>query len=189
MVSVPSLPLFVTILFRGMPGLWQGRHRLVLCWLIVMLALFPGRKTWEELARWTPGSSTAWRLRRLLKAASWHIHLLVEWWGQEACNTLPPPKDGTLLLVGDGSVKPKRGTQHPMAQKGRKSEHQPWFLGVRFARLSAPGDGYRLPVACRLIRPTTHPEYRTEHALCREMVHHCVPPAWAMRVSVAGDAA
>ena len=94
MVSVPSLPLFVTILFRGMPGLWQGRHRLVLCWLIVMLALFPGRKTWEELARWTPGSSTAWRLRRLLKAASWHIHLLVEWWGQEACNTLTPPRTG-----------------------------------------------------------------------------------------------
>jgi len=189
MVSVPYLPLFVTILFRGMPGMWKGRHRLVLCWLIVMQALFPGRKTLEELARWTPGSITAWRFRRLLKAAYWNIHLLVEWWGQEAFNTLPPPKDGTLFLVGDGSVKPKRGTQNPMAQKGRKSEHQPWFFGVRFALLIATWDGYRLPVAFRLIRPKTHPEYRTENALFREMVHHFGPPAWAMRVIVEGDAA
>jgi hypothetical protein len=129
MVRVTYLPLFVTVLFRGMPGMWKGRHRLVLCWLIVMQALCPGRKTLEALARWTPSSITAWRLRRLLKATSWNIPLLVEWWGQEACNALPPPKDGTLYLVGDGSVKPKRGAQHPVAQKGRKSEHQPWFGG------------------------------------------------------------
>src|SRR5438552_10965061 len=189
MVRVTDLPLFVTILFRGMPGMWKGRHRLVLCWLIVMPALFPGRKTLEELARWTPGSITAWHLRRLRKAAYWHSHLLVEWWGQEAFNTLPPPKDGTLFLVGDGTAKPKRGTQNPMAQKGRTSEQQPGFFGVRFARLIATGDGYRFPVAFRLIRPKTHPEYRTENALFREMVRHFVPPAWAMRVMVEGDAA
>jgi Transposase DDE domain len=189
MIAVTYLPLFVTILFRGMPGLWKHRHRLVLCWLIVMQALFPGRKTLEELARWTPGSITAWRLRRVLKAAYWNVHLLVAWWVQEAFTTLPPPKDGTLSLVGDGSVKPKRGTQNPVAQKGRKSEHQPWFWGVRFALLIATWDGYRFPVAFRLIRPKTHAEYRTENALFREMVHHFVPPAWAKRVIVAGDAA
>ena len=58
-------------------------------------------------------------------------------------------------------MKPKQGTQNPMAQKGRKSEHQPWFWGVRFALLVATWDGYRFPVAFRLIRPKTHPEYRT----------------------------
>jgi hypothetical protein len=189
MIAVTYLPLFVTLLFRGMPGLWKHRHRLVLCWLIVMQALFPGRKTLEELARWTPGSITAWRLRRVLKAAYWKIPLLVEWWVQEAFNPLPPPKDGTLSLVGDGSVKPKRGTQNPLAQKGRKSEHQPGVFGVRFALLIAPWDGYRFPVALRLIRPKTHPEYRTENALLREMVSHFVPPTWAKRVIVAGDAA
>ena len=90
MVSVTSLPLFVTILLRGMPGLWKGRHRFVLCWLIVMQALFPGRKTLEELARWTPGSLTAWRFRRVLKATYWNGHLLVARWVLEACTTLPP---------------------------------------------------------------------------------------------------
>jgi hypothetical protein len=189
MITVTYLPLFVTILLRGMPGIWKSRHRLLLCWLVFMQALYPGRKTWEELARWTPGSITVWRLRRVLKAAYWNIHLLVAWWGQEAFNSLPPPKDGTLYLGGDGSVKPKRGTQHPMAQKGRKSEHQPWFWGGRFALLIVTWDVYRFPVAFRLIRPKTHPAYQTENALFREMVSHFVPPAWATRVIVEGDAA
>jgi hypothetical protein len=147
MIAVTYVPRFGTILFRGMPGIWKGRHRLLLCGLVFMQALYPGRKPLAELARWTPGSITVWRLRRVLKAAYWNIHLLVEWWGQEAFTTLPPPKDGTLYLGGDGSVKPKRGRQHPMAQKGRKSEHQPWFWGVRFALVIATWDVYRLNVA------------------------------------------
>jgi Transposase DDE domain len=189
MITITYLPLFVTVLFRGMPGIWQSRHRLMLCWLVVLQALFPGRKTLEELARWTPAYVTVWRLRRLLKAAYWDVHLLVAWWVEEALRSLPPPTDGTLYLVGDGSVKPKRGTKNPLAQKGRKSEHQPWFFGVRFALLIATWDVYRLPVAFRLIRVKTHPAYRTENALFREMVQHFVPPPWATRVIVEGDAA
>jgi len=169
--------------------MWKSRHRLILCWLVFMQALYPGRKTLEELARWTPASITTWRFRRLLKASYWNIHVLAEWWVQEALNTLPPPTDGTLFLVGDSSEKPKRGTQNPLAQKGRKSKHHPWFFGIRFALLSVNWDVYRFPVAFRLIRPKTPPEYRTENALFREMVNHFVPPPWATRVIVAGDAA
>jgi Transposase DDE domain len=189
MITITYLPLFITLLFRGMPGMWKGRHRLILCWLIVMQALFPGRKTLEELARWTPGSITVWRLRRVLKAAYWDVHVLVAWWAAEALQTLPPPKDGTLHLVGDGSVKPKRGIQNPLAQKGRKSEHQPWFFGIRFALLIATWDVYRFPVAFRLIRRKTDSAYQTENALFREMVQRFVPPLWATRVIVEGDAA
>ena len=69
MVTVTSLPLCVMILLRGMPGLWQGRHRLVLGWLIGIQALVPGRKTLEERARWSPGAITVWRVRRVLTAA------------------------------------------------------------------------------------------------------------------------
>jgi DDE family transposase len=189
MVTVTYLPLFVTILFRGMPGMWKSRHRLILCWLVVLQALFPGRKTLAELARWSPASITVWRLRRVLKAAYWDVHLLVEWWAQEALNTLPPPKDGRLYVVGDGSEKPQRGLQNPLAQKGRKSEHHPWFFGIRFALLIVNWDVYRLPVAFRLIRPKRHPEYQTENALFREMVRAFTPPAWATTVIVEGDAA
>jgi Transposase DDE domain len=189
MITMTYLPLFITVLFRGMPGMWKSHHRLMLCWLVVMQALFPGRKTLEELARWTPGSITVWRLRRVLRAVYWDIHLLVDWWVQETLRTLPPPKDGTLYLVGDGSVKPKRGTKNPLAQTGRKSERQPWFFGIRFALLIVNWDVYRLPVAFRLMRRKTHPAYRTENALFREMVSHFVPPAWATQIIVEGDAA
>jgi len=79
-----------------MPGIWKSRHRLILCWLVFRQALYPGRKTLEERARWTPAQVTVWRLRRLLKASDWHVPLLMAWWAQEALATLPPPSDGTL---------------------------------------------------------------------------------------------
>jgi hypothetical protein len=188
MIKVTYLPLFVTLLFRGMPGMWKDRHRLILCWLVVMQALFPGRKTLAELARWTPAQITAWRFRRLLDAAYWDVHVLVEWWVQEALNTLPPPQDGILYVVGDGSEKPKRGKKNPLAQKGRKGTNKPWFFGVRFALLIVNWDSYRLPVAFRPIRPKTHPEYRQENDLFCDMVKSFIPPVWAHTVIVEGDA-
>jgi hypothetical protein len=98
MISLTYLPLCVTMLFRGMPDIWKGRHQLILCWLVCMQALSPGQKTLEELARWTPATLTAWRFRRLLQANSWSIHLLGTWWAEAALQTLPPPKDRTLHL-------------------------------------------------------------------------------------------
>lgn len=181
MVTVTYLPLCVTMLFRGMPGIWKGRHCLMLCWLVVMQALFPGQKTLAELARWTPVQVTAWRFRRLLTASYWHVPLLVAWWAQEALTTLPPPKDkdGNLYLVGDGSDKPKRGTQNPLAQKGRKSEHHPWFFGIRFALLIAQLG--RLSPAGSFSPHASHTPSGVSHsnALCRERFVAFPPPVWA----------
>jgi hypothetical protein len=154
-----------------------------------MHALFPGRKTLAELARWTPAQVTAWRWRRLLKASYWDVHLLIEWWFQEAMQTLPAPADGIVYLVGDGSDKSKRGKKNPLAQKGRKSPHKPWFFGIRFALLIVNWETYRLPAAFRLIRPKSHPEYQKENELFREMVTQFTPPSWAKVVVVEGDAA
>jgi hypothetical protein len=154
-----------------------------------MQALFPGCKTLAELARWTPAGVTAWRWRRVRKATYWAMHRLVEWWAQKALNTLPPPEDGVLTLTGDGSQADKRSAKNPMAQKGRQSEHHPWFVGLRFALLMVSWDVFRVPVAFRLIRPKTHPQYRTENALLRDMVMGFTPPAWATAVLVEGDAA
>jgi hypothetical protein len=189
MIPVTYLPAFVMALFQGMPGVWKSRHRVLLCWLMVMQALFPGRKTLAELARWTPGEVTVWRLRRLLKATYWDVHRLVEWWAQQALTLLPPPEDGVLTLIGDGSHKPKRGPHNPLAQTGRTSEHDPWFFGIRFALLIVSWDVFRFPVAFRLIRPKNHPHYRTENELFRDMVRGFTPPSWATDIVVEGDAA
>lgn len=153
MINITYLPVFVTQLFRGMPGIWKHQHRRMLIWLMVMQALFPGRKTVVELARWTPIDITEWRFRRLLKATYWDVHRLIDWWAHQVMAMLPPPEDGVLTLTGDGSDKPKRGKQNPVAQKGRKSQHDPWFFGIRFALLIVSWNVFRFPVAFRLIRP------------------------------------
>jgi hypothetical protein len=59
MIAFTYLPGFVTMVFRGMPNVWRGRHRLILCWLVFMQAVHPGRKTLEEMAKWTPATITA----------------------------------------------------------------------------------------------------------------------------------
>jgi hypothetical protein len=143
----------------------------------------------EEMARWTPATITAWRFGRLLKATYWNMHLLVQWLAQDIVATLPPPTNGVLYLFGDGSHADKRGTKNPVAQKGRTSQHHPWFFGLRFVLLMAAWDGYRVPVGVRLMLPKCHADYRSENVVLRAMVAAFVPPSWAKLVVVGGDAA
>jgi hypothetical protein len=76
-----------------------------------------------------------------------------------------------------------------VVQKGRISQHHPWFFGLRFVLLIAAWDGYRVPVSFRIIVPKRHAASRSEHALFRDMVEAFVPPSWAKLVIVGGDAA
>jgi len=137
LIAFTSLPGCVITVLRGMPTGWRGRHRRIFCWLIFMQAVHPGRKTLTEMARWTPASITAWRFGRLRKAAYGNVHLLVSWFAQDLLVTLPPPANGILSLFGDGSHADQRGTKNPVAQKGRISQHHPWFFGLRFVLLMA----------------------------------------------------
>lgn len=114
LIAFTSLPGAVTMVFRGMPTVWRGRHRLIFCWLIFMQAVSPGRKTWEEMARWTSATLTAWRFGRVRTAASWNVHLLVSWLAQDRVATLPPPTNGVLYLCGDGRHADTRGTKNPV---------------------------------------------------------------------------
>ena len=125
----------------------------------------------------------------MLKAVYWNVHLLVHWLAQDRVATLPAPANGILYLFGDGSHADKRGTKNPVAQKGRISQHHPWFFGLRFVLLMAAWDSYRIPVGFRLLLPKRHAGYRSENALFREMVGEFVPPSWATLVIVGGDAA
>jgi hypothetical protein len=189
LMAFTYLPGFVTLVFRGMPTVWRGRHRLLFCWLVFMQAVHPGRRTLEEMARWTPAAITAWRFGRLLKATYWHVHLIVSWLAQALLATLPPPTTGVLYLFGDGSHADKRGTKNPVAQQGRNHKQHPWFVGLRFSLLMAAWDGYRFPGGFRLILPKCPPGYHSENALFREMVEEFVPPNWATLVIVGGEAA
>src|SRR5438067_13222401 len=100
-VACTSLPGFVPLVLRGMPNGWRGRPRLLLCWLLFMHAVSPGRKTWEEMARWTPAAIPAWRFGRVLNAASWNVPRIVHWLVPDLLVTVPPPPKGILYLCGD----------------------------------------------------------------------------------------
>jgi hypothetical protein len=50
MMAFTYLPAFVMAYFKDMPGVWKSHHQLMLCWLIFMQAIHPGRKTF-----WTDG--------------------------------------------------------------------------------------------------------------------------------------
>ena len=128
MIAFTDLPSFVTVVWRGMPNVWRGRHRLLRCWLIFLQAIAPGRKTLEERARWAPATLTAWRFGRLLRAAYWHVPLLVSWLAHAILVALPAPTHGILYLVGDSRHADQRGSKNPVAQQGRQSQHHPWFF-------------------------------------------------------------
>jgi hypothetical protein len=189
MLLLTYLPAFITLVFRDRPGVWKSQHRLMRCWVVVMQALYPGRKPLEDLSRWSPAAVTSWRLRRLLKASYWSIHVLVAWLANDVIATLPPPENGVLCEIGDSSHVLKRGGKAPTAQRSRKSKGHPWFFGIRFVRLIVAWDVYRIPVAFRLILPKTHPDYRTENARFRDMLQAFTPPAWATWIIVLGHAA
>jgi hypothetical protein len=180
---------FVTMVLHGMPTVWRGRHRLILCWLVCMQAVHPGRKTLEEMARWAPATITAWHFGRLLKAAYGNVPLLVSWLVQEILATLPPPTNGVRYLCGDGRHADKRGIKNPVAQQGRISQHHPWFCGLCCVLLLAAWEGYRVPVSFRSIVPKRHAASRSDNAVFRAMGEAFVPSRWAKLVSVGGDAA
>jgi hypothetical protein len=189
LMACTSLPGCVTVGFRGLPTGWRGRHRLMCGGRVLLPAVHPGRHTLAELARWTPATLTAWRLGRLLTAASGHGPRLVSWWAQELWLPLPPPPHGVRSLWGDGSPADKRGTRHPVGQPGRLRPPPPWFWGVRFVVVLAAWAGSRVPVGWRLLLPTGHAHERSAQGVVRAMVDACVPPTWAQLRSVGGDAA
>jgi hypothetical protein len=98
LLACTSLPGCVTIVCRGMPTVWRGRHRLLFCWRICMPAVSPGRKTLAEMPRWTPATITAWRWGRVLTAASWHVCPSACAGGRRlACPRCPPQPTASCL--------------------------------------------------------------------------------------------
>lgn len=130
-----------------------------------------------------------WRLRRLLKAGYWSIHVVLSWFAWQVIETLPHPEDGIIYLITDGGHKDKRGKKNPAAQRGRKSKHHPWFFGIKFVVVMLAWDVYRIPVDFRIVLPKEHKDYKKENVLFREMFKSFTPPEWAKAIITVGDSA
>jgi hypothetical protein len=125
----------------------------------------------------------------LVAAGRWQGEQGLQWLVSEAWAAFPPPTEGVLSLVVARTLEGKRGKQNPLAKKGRRNEYAPFTFGSHVAIVIAQGAVYRLPPACRLVKPKTHPAYQSEKAWVREMFAQVILPAWCQHVGVVADAA
>src|SRR5919199_73450 len=116
------------------------------------------------MARFARGASPAWwaGVRRMTGGEPWHGSGSRDdrpcWrsWGPASTATLrslPPPPDGVLYLIGDSTLKPKRGRKPPLGHFTRHGEHEPYQFGFELVLLIASWDRVRVPVALGLLDP------------------------------------
>jgi Transposase DDE domain len=188
-MSLTRLPRCVSQCLRVLGPCFHHRHHLVFSWLLVLHLVYGDRANLKELRRHGPAHLAYQHYRRLLCAGYWCTKALLWWFADQALQAFPPPEDGILYLVGDSTLKGKRGPRHPVAQKTRLSQHHPYVFGFRIVILMAQWDTYRIPVDFALVRRTDDPAYQTENALFRHMLQAFRRPAWCQELIVTADAA
>jgi len=99
--------------------------------------------------------------------------------------SLPPPANRVLYLIGDSTLKSKRGRKHHLGHCTRHGEHEPYMFGFQMVVLIARWDGFLVPAALGLIDPQRR---RYQHLLFRQMLKDVVPPAWVRQTVVVADA-
>lgn len=163
----------------------QGRHFVLFCWLLVMLVINQGKGTLKELSRLMPQRIKYWALMRLVRSGWWDERALVTELSADALRHLPPPADGTLHLIGDATLKGKRGRKHPVGRTCRINEYARFCYGFEMIVLVAGWAHFRVPVAIAIIDPHRKGQ---QNILFRRMLREFVPPAWARAVVVEADA-
>jgi hypothetical protein len=98
--------------------------------------------------------------------------------------TLPPPADSVLSLIGESTLKDKRGRKHPLGHTTCHSEHDPYTFGFEMVLLIARWGRVRVPVALATIDPHIKGH---QNSLFRQMLKDVVPPTWARQVVVVAD--
>jgi hypothetical protein len=168
---------------------FRYRQHLVFSWLLVLHIVYGHRANVQALSRHSPGHLTYHHYRRLLCATYWCTKTLLWWFAAQAMRAFPPPDDGLLYLVGDSTLKGKRGAKPPVAHKTRLSQHHPYVFGFRLVVVMAQWNVYRIPVDFALVRRTGTPGSQPKNVLFRQMLRDFRPPVWCREVVVVADAA
>lgn len=163
----------------------QARHFVPLGWLLVGLILVPERGTLKGVSRLVPARPKYWALLRLVRSGWWDEHALVVAMSAEVLRTLPAAADGVLHMVGDATLKGKRGEQHPLGRLARINEYARYCFGFELVLLIASWGRFRVPVGVALIDPQRTGQ---QNELFRQMLADFVPPRWARQVIVEADA-
>jgi hypothetical protein len=158
-MSLTCLPRRVSQCLRVLGPCIHHRHHLVFSWLLVWHLVYGERANLRALARHGPAHLAYQHYRWLLCATYWCTKTLLWWFADQALQAFPPPEDGILYLVGDSTLKGKRGRKHPVGQQTRLGQHHPSVFGFRIVLLMVPWDVYRIPVDFALVRRTADAAY------------------------------
>ena len=163
----------------------QAQHFLVFCWLLVALIRTPGKGTLKGLRPYLPSKLPYWTTVRMVRSGQWDAQAVITDLAATTLRSLPPPSDGVLYLIGDSTLKSKRGRKHPLGHFTRHGEHEPYQFGFELVVLIASWDRWRIPVALGLIDPQRRGH---QNILFRQMLKDFVRPAWVRQVVVVADA-
>lgn len=182
---IPSKVYQVLYPFKKHFSCAQAQHFLVFCWLVVALIRAPGKGTLKGLRPYLPSKLHYWTTVRMVRSGQWDAQAVLTDLATATLRSLPPPTDRVLYLIGDSTLKPKRGRKHPLGHFTRHGERDPYLLGFELVLLIASWDRVRVPVALGLIDP----RYRGhQNSLFRQMLKAFVLPRWVQQVVVVADA-
>jgi Transposase DDE domain len=163
----------------------QAQHFVVFCWLLIAMIRDPGKGTLKGLGVYLPPTLRYWTTLRMVRSGQWDASTVITTLAATTLRTLPPPADGVLYLIGDSTLKEKRGRKHPLGRTTRHSEHDPYTFGFELVLLIASWGTVRVPLALGLIDPQCRGH---QNILFRQMLTEFVPPTWARHIVVVADA-
>ena len=163
----------------------QGRHFIIFSWLLVAIILDQGKGKIKGLTQIMPEKIKYWAVMRMIRSGLWDASAIMGEMVAQTLPMLPPPMDGIIYITGDSTIKGKRGKKHPLGYKTRVNSYAKYTFGFSVVLLVASWGRYRLPVAIAVVDPK-----RKGHIniLFRKMLREFVPPRWAKKVVVLGDA-
>ena len=116
--------------FKGHFRCAQGRHFLLFCWLLVALAVDQGKGTLKGLSRHLPARLRYWAVLRMVRSGQWDAQELLAEMVAQVLTWLPAPADGVLYLLGDSTLKEKRGHKHPVGRNVRLIEYAVYTFDI-----------------------------------------------------------
>jgi hypothetical protein len=182
---IPSKVYQVLFPFKRHFRCAQAQHFLVFCWLVIALIRAPGKGTLRGLKPYLPSKLHYWTAVRMVRSGQWDAQAVITDVAAATLRSLPRPTDGVLYLIGDSTLKPKRGRKHPLGHFTRHGEHEPYQFGFELVLLIASWDRFRVPVALGLIDPHCRGH---QNSLFRQMLKTFTPPGWVQQVVVVADA-
>ncbi len=188
MSPLTRVPPKVAYFLRGTRPLFRYRHHLIFCWTLVLILVYQDKATLCGLARFVPKHICEWHLRRFLYASYWCWRVLLYRLVDAVIAVLPPPEDGIVYAIGDGTYKDKTAQKHPLVKKGRLTSYGPYLFGLQIVVLMLDWGPYRLPIDMEIVRPKGQPDHHSPNALFRQMLRRFQSPLWAQRVIVLADA-